>query len=65
MLPSYNQSLLYLRLVNGLRRIRYHRLSKVLISIKLQLNIGGSKAKEKQLVKATLIQQLVFSTREL
>ena len=65
MLPSYNQSLLYLRLVNGLRRIRYHRLSKVLISIKLQLNIGDSKAKEKQLVKATLIQQLVFSTREL
>ena len=65
MLPSYNQSLLYLRLVNGLRRIRYHRLSKVLISIKLQLNIGGSKAKEKQLVKATLIQQLGFSTREL
>ena len=65
MLPSYNQSLLYLRLVNGLKRIRYHRLSKVLISIKLQLNIGGSKAKEKQLVKATLIQQLVFSTREL
>ena len=65
MLPSYNQSLLYLRLVNGLRRIRYHRLSKVLISIKLQLNIGGSKEKEKQLVKATLIQQLGFSTREL
>ena len=65
MLPSYNKSFLFLKLVNGLRRIRYHRLSKVLIFIELQLNIGGTKAKENQLVKTTLIQRLVFSIREL